>query len=203
MNCHDVQEGLGAYWDMPADDQRRRAMDEHIAKCETCREEFAIWAESAALIRDTVTDATEPVVYEPVSAQVMKRIYADESWRIPVPQRMYMFSYSMRRKLTAVIAFCMTLFVFGFVLSLTGWGRPAEDSATQYGLKPVASVSAVQNASVKNKSLMGGVATASLKDPYMVKVGPIRTVPDYMVVVSLLGLTGTILIMSWLSRTKA
>ncbi|PYI54905.1 anti-sigma factor family protein [Paenibacillus flagellatus] len=204
MKCDDVQEWLGAYWDLPEDDERRRAVDEHIGQCEACREEFEIWAESTALIRDTVGTAERPIGYKPVSHQVMQRIYADESWRIPIPQRLYAFSYKMRRNLTAVVAFCMTLFVFGFVLSIMGVGGGSEDATPKYGLKPVASVSAdAQAGSGKSKPLPVSTMTASLKDPYMVTMGPIRSVPDYMVVVSLLGLTGTILIMNWLSRTKA
>jgi hypothetical protein len=49
----------------------------------------------------------------------------------------------------------------------------------------------------------GAVATASIKEPSMIRMGPIRTYPDYFVVLSLLGLTSTLLIMNWLSRTKA
>ncbi|MDF2715424.1 MAG: hypothetical protein K0R28_2349 [Paenibacillus sp.] len=199
MKCQDVQEWLGAYWDLPEHDDRRQAVDEHIRHCASCREEFEIWEESTELIRNTVGSADRRIEYVPVSSQVMSRIYADESWRIPVPQRLYAFTYKMRRNLTAVVALCMTLFVFGFVLSIMGVG--AEDKSPRYGMKPVASVSTdVQTVSGKAKALP--VATASLKDPYMVKMGPFRSVPDYMVVVSLLGLTGTILIMNWLSRTK-
>jgi hypothetical protein len=201
MKCQDVQQWLGGYWDMPEGDERRRAIDEHIAGCESCREEFAIWAESAELIRDTAESPEKPLMYEPISNQVMKRIYSDESWRIPVPQRMYSFSYKMRRNLSFVVAFCMTLFVFGFLFALT----TEEDTTPKYGLKPVASATTdVQTVGGKVKSTMPvSTMTASLKDPYMISVGPIRSVPDYMIVISFLGLTGTILIMNWLSRTKA
>lgn len=200
MKCQDVQEWLGAYWDLPENDDRRQAVDEHIRQCQSCREEFDIWMESMELIRDTAQDANERIEYVPVSTQVMKRIYTDESWRMPIPSKLYSFSYKMRRNISVVVALCMTLFVFGFVLTIAGVG--ATDNAPKYGLKPVASVTTDLNtASNKTKSLP--VATASLKDPYMVTMGPIRSVPDYMIVISLLGFTGTILIMNWLSRTKA
>jgi len=200
MKCQDVQEWLGAYWDLPEDDDRRQAVDEHIGQCQACREEFEIWAESTELIRDTVGIADKRSEYVPVSTQVMSRIYADESWRIPVPNRLYAFSYKMRRNLAAIVALCMTLFVFGFVLSIMGVG--GHDQGPKYGLKPVASITAADG-QVTGKSKSLPVMTASLKEPYMVTMGPIRSVPDYMVVVSLLGITGTILIMNWLSRTKA
>ncbi|MEF3301784.1 anti-sigma factor family protein [Paenibacillus sp. GYB003] len=200
MKCQEVQEWLGAYWDLPENDERRRAVDEHIGQCPSCREEFDIWNESMELIRDTAKSVDERIHYAPVSTQVMNRIYTDESWRLPVPSKLYAFSYKMRRNLTAVVALCMTLFVFGFVWSVMGGG--ASDNTPKYGLKPVAAVTA-DTGGVSGKSKPLPVATASLKDPYMVTVGPIRSVPDYMVVVSMLGLTGTILIMNWLSRTKA
>ncbi|MDF2726200.1 MAG: hypothetical protein K0Q59_5878 [Paenibacillus sp.] len=201
MKCQDVQDWLGAYWDLPEEDVQRRAIDQHIRQCASCREEFETWEESNALISSSVGLIDRRIEYKPVSNQVMGRIYADESWRIPIPQKLYSFSYKMRRNLATVVALCMTLFIFGFILSVGKFGS-AESSAPIYGLKPVASVTAsVQTASMKSKSMP--VATASLKDPYMVKMGPIRSVPDYMVVVSLLGLTGTVLIMNWLSRTKA
>lgn len=201
MKCQDVQEGLGAYWDLPEDDDRRRAVDEHIRHCPACREEFDIWAESTELIRNTVGSVDKRVEYVPVSSQVMNRIYADESWRIPVPNRLYSFSYKMRRNLSAIVALCMTLFVFGFVFSVFGMG--ADEQSPQYGLKPVAAVTTDVNAASAKTTKTLPVATASLKEPYLVTMGPIRSVPDYMVVISLLGLTGTILVMNWLSRTKA
>ncbi|RKN72459.1 anti-sigma factor family protein [Paenibacillus ginsengarvi] len=199
MKCQHVQEWLGAYWDLPEDDDRRQAVDQHIEQCESCREEFDIWMESLELIRGTAQGNEERVEYVPVSNQVMSRIYADESWRMPVPSKLYAFSYKMRRNLAAVVALCMTLFIFGFVFAIAGVGA---DKTPKYGLKPVASVSTDLN-SISNKTKSLPVATASLKDPYMVTMGPIRSVPDYMIVISLLGFTGTILIMNWLSRTKA
>lgn len=199
MKCQDVQEGLGTYWDLPAFDERRQAVDAHIRQCAACREEFEIWEESMQLIRTTVVDAPEDRSPLPVSKRVMERIYTDEAWRMPVPQRLHVFSYKWKRNVSAVIALCMTLFIFGFVFSVSGIG--SDDLTTRYGLKPVATVSAdLQSSPIKSKLLP--VATASLKDPHMVSVGPYRTVPDYMIIVSLLGMCGTILIMNWLTRTK-
>ncbi len=88
--------------------------DEHIKHCKACEEEFEIWQESTQLIRSTAND--EPVVSleKSVSSSVMKRIYEDESWRIPAHDRLHPFSYKFRRNLTAVISFCIALFVFTF-----------------------------------------------------------------------------------------
>jgi hypothetical protein len=201
MKCQDVQEWFGAYFDLPEGDELRRAVDEHVRHCETCREEFRIWRESAELIRGLAgADEYLQADAAPVAKRVMQRIYEDESWRMPVPERLYSFSYRLRRNLTAFIAFCMTLFIFGFVFSVTGAGLKAEDAPPHYGLKPVAAV-LPDSQSSSIFSFQGAVA--SLKDPYMITMGPVRTVPDYMIVFSLLGLTAAILIMNWLSRTKA
>lgn len=105
MKCSEIQELFGVYWDLPNDDLRRTAVDEHIATCAECAEEFQIWEESTILIRTAAIDSELPD-YEPmVSGKVMSRIYEDESWRIPVSERMYTISYKLRRNLTAVIAF--------------------------------------------------------------------------------------------------
>jgi predicted anti-sigma-YlaC factor YlaD len=213
MKCTDIQDALAGYWDLSDEDERRKKIDTHLASCESCMEEFSIWQESAQLIRDTVGTLERPPQYEPVTKQVMNRIYAGENWRMPVADRMYSISYVLRRNASIAIAFCMTLFVVGLLLSIFQTS-PASDTYSAesnaiYGLKPVASatsgaVSGPASSVSKSMSLSSGaVATASIKEPSMIRMGPIRTYPDYFVVLSLLGLTSTLLIMNWLSRTKA
>ncbi|MDF2670258.1 MAG: hypothetical protein K0R67_2564 [Paenibacillus sp.] len=211
MKCTDIQDMLAEYWDLPAEDERRQAIDTHLSTCEGCMEEFTMWQESAELIRETVGSLERPPQYEPLSTQVMSRIYAGEKWRMPVADRIYSISYALRRNASIAIAFCMTLFVVGLLLSIFQTS-PATDiysaeSNAIYGLKPVASAtsgpSGNDSSSLKSKAITGSVAIASIKEPSMIRMGPIRTYPDYFVILSLLGLTSTLLIMNWLSRTKA
>lgn len=94
MNCSEISERLGEYWDLPDHHEFRRAVDRHIAECEACREEFELWRESAALIQFTRFDGAPETSERPISLGVMERIYKDESWRLPVAFR----SYTLDRK---------------------------------------------------------------------------------------------------------
>jgi hypothetical protein len=209
MKCTDVQGMLAAYWDLPMEDERRKAIDVHLESCEACMEEFTIWQESAQLIKDTVGTLERPPQYEPMASQVMKRIYAGENWRMPVADRIYSISYSMRRNVSIAIAFCMSLFLVGLLLAIFQTSPGSDSYSAQsnaiYGLKPVALATGGSSGTdaAKTKMMAVSVATASIKEPSMIRMGPIRTYPDYFVVLSLLGLTSTLLIMNWLSRTKA
>ncbi|WP_284640201.1 anti-sigma factor family protein [Paenibacillus silviterrae] len=208
MKCEDIQELFAEYWDLNERDLKRQAVDEHIKHCVQCAEEFEMWRESEDLIKSvTETMGTErqaPIISE----SVMKRIYQDESWRVPVGDKLYHFSYKMRRNVTAVVAFCLTLFIFTFVFSAAG-GFSSDTVASQqssvFGRLGEPVVIAGSSGDSMNVHSMP-TAVASLKgfnEPFMYKVGPIQTVKDYMMFLSLLGLTCTLLIMNWLSRTRS
>ncbi|WP_019534045.1 anti-sigma factor family protein [Paenibacillus ginsengihumi] len=210
MKCRDVQELLGMYWDLPETDLRRQAVNEHTKHCSQCSEEFDIWLESTMLIQSAVVDEEpfEAAGERSISSSVMKRIYEDESWRLPVADRMYRFSYKLRRNVTAVIAACLAIFIFTFAVSLIGpqgTDSGGIDSAVFGRIGDPVVIAAGQSGSM-NAYAMPTTAVASLKgfnDPIKMKVGPIRTVKDYLLFVSLLGFTSTLLIMNWLSRTRS
>lgn len=203
MKCNEVQEMLPVYWDLSDSDARRIMVDHHVQHCEDCREEYQIWQESTELIRRSRDDMTgSDAGAISISGKVMERIYENEAWRIPIPNRLYAISYKMRRNCTAVIAFCLALFMFGFLFSLVYNDASHKDASAEsisFGLQPVASVHAEGSTSIKNVNL---VASLTPQDPFMLKVGPIQTYPDYLLALSLLGLVSTLLIMNWLSRTK-
>lgn len=207
MKCADLQENLAEYWDMAEEDERRQAIEAHLESCEACREEFMIWQESTQLIKDTVGTMERPPQYEPMSSQVMQRIYSGEKWRLPVADRIYSISSPMRRNVSLAIAFCMAVFLVGFMLAVfsPSFGKEASPAESIYGLKPVALATGgtSDKESARSKQMAVSVATASIKEPSMIRMGPIRTYPDYLTVLSMLGLTSTLLIMNWLSRTKA
>jgi hypothetical protein len=133
----------------------------------------------------------------------------DESWRIPIPNRMYAISHSLRRNLTAVIAVSLTLFVFSFLFSIL-YARSSEDSlassgSSMFDLQAPKAFVPNDNSSLNGHSL--GSAVASLNtgfmEPLRFNVGPIHSYPHYLLVVSILGLIVTMLIMNWFSRTRA
>ncbi|WP_231571078.1 anti-sigma factor family protein [Gordoniibacillus kamchatkensis] len=206
MKCSEIQELFGLYWDLPNDDLRRQAVDKHIDHCSACAEEFQFWKETGDLIRMATTDDVPEEPY-PISRKVMDRIYEDETWRIPVAERMYAISFKMRRNLTAVIAFCLALFMFSFLFSLVYEDR----SAPQAGDTPVFGLQAPQviSASAKSSSMDGHTMTAMASigqpmiEPLKYHVGPIDSYSHYLLALSILGIICTMLIMNWFSRTKA
>ena len=209
MKCSEIQELFGVYWDLPNDDLRRAAVDEHIITCAECAEEFQIWEESTILIRTAAIESELPD-YEPmVSGKVMNRIYENESWRIPVSERMYAISYTLRRNLTAVIAFCLALFVFSFLFAIVYDGTPQSSIATAdnslFDLQAPQALKTSGTESMNGHKMGDAVASLnpSFMEPLRFHVGPIHSYPHYLLVVSILGLIATIIIMNWLSRTKA
>jgi len=207
MKCSDIQDLLGIYWDLPDNDLRRAAVDKHIKSCAECAEEFQIWEESTMLIRTASLEEALSSAAPNVSDQVMSRIYKDESWRIPVPERMYAISYTLRRNLTAVIAFCLALFMFSFLFSIVYDGAPepamASADSSIFDLQDPQALSS--SGSMNGHELGSAVASLSpgIMEPLRFQVGPIHSYPHYLLVVSILGLIATMLIMNWLSRTKA
>jgi hypothetical protein len=210
MKCSDIQELFGDYWDLPNDDLRRVAVDRHIKTCSSCKEEFQIWEESTTLIRSAVESKFESDYRHAVSDRVMTRIYHDESWRIPIPNRMYAISHSLRRNLTAVIAFSLALFVFSFLFSILYDRSPeaslASSGSSIYDLQaPKSFVPNDNSASLNGHTLDSAVASlnAGFMEPLRFNVGPIHSYPHYLLVVSILGLIATMLILNWFSRTRA
>ncbi|MEI7024533.1 anti-sigma factor family protein [Paenibacillus sp. y28] len=200
MNCNEAQERLGEYWDLKAGDPLRKEIETHLQHCKCCKDEYDIWKESVQLIRNAheETPEAEPV---PNTTRVMKRIYEEERWRMPIAQRAYEMSSLVRKSLTAAFAFGVVLFVFSLFYHA---GNGQEDTLTQasamnFGLQPVAV------ASGHGTSVQSGVLTASLspQDPVMLKVVEMKLHPDYLVALSVVGMICMLLFISWLSRTRA
>jgi anti-sigma factor RsiW len=207
MKCEDIQDLFVEYWDLHELDLKRQAVNEHIKHCTACAEEFEIWQESTELIKTAASGISLQQETPVISSNVMKRIYEDESWRMPVSSRMYQFSYKLRRNLTAVIAFCLTLFIFTFVFSaVNGFPTetvPQQESSVFGRLGEPVVVAGSASDSMNAHSIP--TAVASLKgfnEPIRYHVGPIQTMKDYLLFLSLIGLTSTLLIMNWLSRTR-
>jgi hypothetical protein len=202
MNCNEVQQLFGIYWDLPEEDERKRIVDRHVGSCSLCGEEFRIWKESTELIRTDSGGAAE-VRDSSVSSRVMGRIYAEEAWRLPVPDRIYTISPKLRRNVLTAFICCLALFGTAFVWSFFSSGNedaiPISQDTSSFGLHPVA---AVQGSDPMNAGNMEK-AVASLSDPFMLKTGPIHTWPDYFLALSIVGTISVLLIMNWLSRTDA
>ncbi|QHT60550.1 zf-HC2 domain-containing protein [Paenibacillus lycopersici] len=199
MNCQDVQQSFGAYWDLTEEDGERKRVDEHLRTCDACREEFRIWEESEQLIRIFSEDADEIGPLDHVNHGVMDRIYAEQSWLMPIPNRSYQFSKTFRRNVTAIIACCLAMFVVGLFYVVTGNHDPSSaEVAKLTGLIETANASS--DDSVISASFYADVPVASISDPIVLNIVP--TVPQYYVALSLLGIIMTLLILNWFSRTR-
>ncbi|MDQ8735436.1 hypothetical protein [Paenibacillus sp. LHD-38] len=199
MNCNDAQDKFGEYWDLSEYDEDRIAIDTHLLECKACAEQFQLWEESEEMIRflSEEEDSLGPI--EHVNRNVMDRIYAEESWLMPVPHKSYQFSKSFRRNIALIVAACMAMFAsafFVFVFDNHGGSSQAEIAEIS-GLMDTANAS---GDGLVTTGFYAEVPVASISDPFVLKVMP--AFPQYYVALSLLGMIMTLLILNWLSRTR-
>ncbi|WP_442601088.1 anti-sigma factor family protein [Paenibacillus sp. KN14-4R] len=215
MRCDEIRERFGVYWDLPKDDLQRKEVDQHVLTCEDCAEEFQIWSESTLLIRSAVDESSEHLSsfsmgHEggSISSKVMKRIYEDESWRLPIPERMYAFSRRMRTNFLVVISFCILLFLgsflFAMVYDIAGVRAASEENSIYSIQAPQALDVEGGYKAISKKAMNTAVAnvSSSFVEPVRFQVGPIESYPDYLLVLSLLGFISMILILNWFMRIK-
>lgn len=201
MNCKDVQELFGLYRDLPEGDLRKTAVDEHIPRCKNCSEEFRIWEESAELIKHTNFEDVDSVPKVSISASVMDRIYQDESWRLPVTERAYSLTRQMKYRISAVIGLCLALFISSLIFSITSESSKVEAYTFRPGVVPVSAQTADNG--IQFALFSEEIPIASLSAPIVLDMGTANSYPDYLVIVSILGVISSLLFMNWLSRLRA
>mgnify|MGYP000648694582 CR=1 FL=1 len=207
MKCLEAQQSLGTYWDLPEHDPLRMQIEQHLAACDLCSAEFAVWKESRDLVRIASREEHAPMSQQkketPVSMSVMDRIYQDESWRMPVNERSYRWSARMRRNLSGIIAFCLALFIVSFFASIFETG-PSEE-VVMYGLKaPATAIAETDDGALSEDGEPDALKllVASISEPTAIRVEAVPKDPNYYVAFSLLGLITALLIMNWLSRVR-
>jgi hypothetical protein len=207
MKCDDIQELFGIYFDLPDDDIRRKCVDEHILRCRVCAEEFEIWLESTNLIRSMHEIPPMQRKSTPITDKVMNRIYEDESWRIPVTDRIYQIPYKLRRNLTAIIALCLAVFVVSFLFNLVypSHSNLSAEEVSPSGFNQVASAAGVISVGGL-ESTTNGISQTAVASTTALIVEPIKLsyihTPNYWLALSLLGLISALLTMNWFSRTR-
>jgi len=200
MNCNDAQDKFGEYWDLSDHDELRIAIDTHLLECKTCAEQFELWEESEDIIRFLSEEDESLGPMEHVNRNVMDRIYAEESWLMPVPHKSYQFSKSFRRNIALIVAACMALFASAFFVFIFD----NQGSVSQAEIAELSGLMDTVNASgdgVITAGFYAEVPVASISEPFVLKVMP--AFPQYYVALSLLGLIMTLLILNWLSRTRS
>lgn len=200
MRCDEAAEWFGIYRDLPEDSPERLAVDLHVSNCNECATEFRIWEESAQLLQALPTSESlqeERVTAQWINCNVMNRIYSEQSWYMPAVRRTYSFSYSFRRKVAGLLAALLALFVCGFLY--TSFDRANGLTGDFAGVMETA------DAFAESRQLSGSVhvdvPVASLSDPIMLHVSP--AMPEYWLVMSMLGTIMTLLILNWFSRVRS
>ncbi|GBG12015.1 hypothetical protein PAT3040_06875 [Paenibacillus agaridevorans] len=200
MRCAEVQDKLPMYGDMSEDDGIRIEMEAHLLDCPDCSTLFGLWEESDSLIRELSEQEVVIGPSEHVTRNVMDRIYAEQSWFMPVPSKSYQFSKSFRRNMSILIAACMAMFAVAFFVFVFDY----RDAPTQAQMQAMTGL--IDTAKASGDDVFGAtgfyaeVPVASISDPFVLQVVP--TFPQYYVALSLLGLVMALLIMNWLSRTR-
>lgn len=199
-DCDLIQERFNDYWDGLAEPSERLFIEEHLAVCPACSEEFRLWEESSKLIRDlqlgdalTVDIATA----EEVNQNVMQRIYAEQSWFMPAVRRTYSFTGRFRLKVGGLLAAILTIFMGG--LFYTVYNRIHGSGAPAGGVMETADAYESGNRLASNMFI--DVPVASLSDPIVLHVNPVM--PEYWIALSLLGVMMTLLILNWFTRVRA
>lgn len=199
MNCQDITERLGEYWDLPERDPVRSAMDRHLVACASCREEFAFWKESADLIRSVKEPVAPARVSGSLAGKVMSRIYETESWRKPVALHTYSLSWRTRRNVLACFAMCLAIFFVSFLYSLL----PAQgDVVPEFDIQ-VVTVVAQGSAPESQSAMFMDAPVVSVGPTVLLMSGKAQTYANYYLAASIAGVVVTLLLMNWLSRLRA
>jgi hypothetical protein len=201
MKCSEFSEILVEYWDLLDNDIRKVAADRHLSTCVICREEFEIWKSSTDLIHLSHGADLNFDSHNPISTNVMNRIYNDESWRLPVILRNYSFTYKVRRNIMATLALFMTVFLVTFITSLTSSSDVSTDFNSMIGIIDTAHANELNIDA--DPTMFDGMPVASISAPSILRMGPIQSYTDYLLALSILGFVFTLLIMNWLSRIRA
>lgn len=196
--CDRIQDRLADYWDLPEDAPDRREVDEHLEGCTACAEEFRLWEESFALIRelpDAYPPEEEAIAAAEVNRSVMNRIYAEEHWLLPASRRAYAFTGAFRVRVASLLAALLAVFGCGFLYSL--YDRSSANNHALTGVMETANALTDRSGS----QLFIDVPVASLSDPIVLRVSP--AMPEYWIALSLLGVVMTLLILNWFTRVRA
>lgn len=199
--CGLIQERFVDYWEGTAEEADRQQVEKHLAGCTACAEEFRLWEESSRLIRELQLNEEWPeddAVVDELNRSVMNRIYADQRWSRPLSRRSYVFSGAFRMRVSGLLAAIMAIFLCGLFYTVSD--RLHAPHAQASGIMETADAFRT-GTHASSSGMLVEVPVASLSDPIVLRAN--ATMPEYWVVLSLLGALMTLLIMNWFSRVRA
>lgn len=196
MKCAEALEWMPFYSELPVDDPQRQAVEKHVGECESCAEQYSVWAASEEWVEDDsdiIVNETSGSGFTP--ARVMNMIYEEQGWLVPVHQRSQIWSLRSRNMLAGIVAFCMGIFLCALIVLLVR--REHSNIEDISGLIPPV-VAGGDQLGWGNMTI--GVPVASISDPVILQVVP--TIPHYWIALSLFGVTFALLLLNWLTRVR-
>ncbi|MEK4249802.1 anti-sigma factor family protein [Paenibacillus sp. FSL W7-1287] len=202
MNCKQVDELLHTYWQLDEENPLRIEIEAHLFDCEHCAANldlepiaFPVLDEKESLLGNSALHSSANI-----SENVMKRIYEEEAWYMPITSKRYQFTKSFRRNAAIAIASCLAMFSIALFLFIFDYYKntTAMPTAKVSGIVDVANASA--NEGVYTSIYTGSIPVASISDPIVLQVVP--TFPQYYVALSFVGIVMTLLVMGWFTRTR-
>lgn len=203
MECAEAIDWLSVYVDLPDDDPQRVAIERHIEQCESCAEQYRVWAVSEQW-DDEMTDwSLRAEDWDSTSSaqlfrmeDVMERIYNDNPWFTPAHRRGNRMTPRMRNLFAGVVSFCLAVFLSGFLaIALSGGGSSVQ---LETGIVPTGI--AGQEGTSSN-FIEIDISEVGASDPVLLHVVP--TIPQYWIALSLIGLAFALLLLNWLTRAKS
>jgi hypothetical protein len=200
MNCKQVDELLHTYWQLDEENPLRIEIEAHMFECQDCAAKLDLDAGSFPVL-----DYDEPVIPDnalpmnSISSSVMKRIYEEETWFMPIATKRYQFTQSFRRNVSIIIASCLAMFSLALFIFIYDY----YETSKQIPHAKVSGLVDVANAAVSSTThtlYTNSIPVASISEPIVMQVVP--TFPQYYVALSFVGIVLTLLMMSWFSRTR-
>lgn len=208
MKCEEAQELIVEYSDQLLPEVTKRRVDQHLATCSSCREEFKVWSESSKWIQVDKEQSSQIAPTKSIVDAVMARILSEEKWAIPIGKKVFTLTARMRR--LGASAAVILLMLCGFTLFANS-GQPESVAGADF---PSQSKMEVVSSAISSNDGVSEVvtepapsvdsaiaSTQSTPAPVMIENSGVDTGgPNYSVILSFFGILITVIAMSWLMR---
>lgn len=198
MNCNEAHELFGLVSDMVAHDPRRLEMEQHMADCSDCTDEFELWKESRLLLLD-LNEEPSVELAEEINRNVMDRIYRESPWLIPDQSKPFEVPAATRKHLSLWIAGFVMVFLCSFLyLMMLDKPEIKETADVSTGILPTG---------IAGSTLVTGQVdyiiphtNSGIIEPFVVGMGPSH--PQYWMVLSVLGVAMALFSLRRVSRIR-
>lgn len=206
MKCDEAQDLMIEYSDQMLPEVTKRRVDQHLASCDSCKEEYEVWAESSKLIRSDKEQSSQIVSTISIVDAVMARILSEEKWAIPIGRKVFTLTARMRR--IGASAAVILLMLCGFTIfansnqdaSLAGADFPSQ-SKMEVVSSALSSSDGIAEVTSEPDPATAIASTDSAPAPVMIEnASPNSGGPNYSIILSFFGILITVIAMSWMMR---